>query len=87
MGASWGLLGASWGNLRYLLGHAGVFWRVLGRLGDVLGWIFVPKETLIMAYHFGFHFLTDIRPNLLPKMNPSSLSSLGELSGRPLFFF
>ena len=41
LGAFSGFLGVAWGNFGRPLGHPGAYWRILERLGDVLGLIFV----------------------------------------------
>ena len=59
MGASWGLLGMSWGNFKR---PPRASWGVLACLEASWGRPGLDFRSKIVAYYLGCHFLTDIRP-------------------------
>ena len=90
LAASWVLLRAFWvrlgrrlgcvlGSLGGVLGefHAPprASWGVLACLEASRGRPGLDFRSNIVAYYFGCHFLTDIRPILHPKFDPRSLKN------------
>ena len=79
----WGRLGSHpgriLGSLVRVLGEVeaplGVSWGVLACLEASRGRPGLDFRSNIVAYYFGCHFLTDIRPILHPKFDPRSLKN------------
>ena len=90
LAASWVLLRVSLGRIRRRLGRAlgslgcGLWefqaplrasWGVLACLEASRGRPGLDFRSNIVAFYFGYHFLTDIQPILHPKIDPRSLKN------------
>ena len=72
LGPSWGVLKPSWARLGAVFGWS---WGVLGRLGGVLGLIFVVKGIQMEAFYLGCNFLIDVCSICPPKIDSRTLKN------------